>query len=98
MVNIAYLDVFAMTILGKITNKKALTIYTIAGAGILLSVILVSPVAYTWAQYQQQVAGNNSANLYTHKQYMNRYESTIPKINGSVNVVENIGNMFKQNA
>lgn len=82
MVNIVHLEVFAMTILGKITNKKALTIYTIAGAAILLSAILISPVAYTWAQYQQQLAGNNTANLYTHKQFINKYECTIPKING----------------
>lgn len=98
MVNILHLGMFAMTILGNITNKKALTIYAIVGAGILLSVVLASPVGYTWAQYQQQVASNNSMYPYTHKQYMDKYESTIPKINGSVNVVENIGEMFKQNA
>ena len=98
MVNIARFDVFAMTILGKITNKKALTIYTILGAGILLSLILASPVAYTWAQYQLHGAGNNSLYLDPQMQYMKRYESTIPKINGSVNIVDNIGEMFKQNA
>jgi uncharacterized membrane protein YkoI len=87
-----------MTILGKVTNKKALTIYTILGAGILLSVILASPVAYTWAQFQRHAPGNNSMYPYLQKQYMNRNESTIPKINGSVNVVENIGEMVKQNA
>jgi uncharacterized membrane protein YkoI len=98
MVNIARFDVFAMTILGKITNKKALTIYTILGAGILFSLILASPVAYTWAQYQLHGAGNNSLYLDPQMQYMKRYESTIPKINGSVNIVDNIGEMFKQNA
>ena len=87
-----------MTILGKMTNKKALTIYTILGAGILLSVILASPVSYTWAQFQQHAPGNNNMYPYLQKQYMNRNESTIPKINGSVNVVENIGEMVKQNA
>lgn len=99
MVNIFHLKMLAMTILEKITNKKALTIYAIVTVGILLSVTLASPVAYTSAQYQQQVAGNNNSIYpYTHKQTMNRYESAIPKINGSVNVVENIGEMFKQNA
>jgi uncharacterized membrane protein YkoI len=87
-----------MTILGNMANKKALTIYTILGAGILLSVILASSIANTWAQYQQQAPGNNSMYPYLQKQYMNRNESAIPKINGSVNVVENIGEMVKQNA
>ena len=98
MVNIVCFDVFAMTILGKITNRKALTISTILGAGILLSLILAYPVAYTWAQYQLRGAGNNSIYPNTQMQYMKRYESTIPKINGSVNIVDNIGEMFKQNA
>ena len=73
MVNIARFDVFAMTILGKITNKKALTIYTILGAGILLSLILASPVAYTWAQYQLHGAGNNSIYSNTQMQYMKMF-------------------------
>lgn len=98
MVNIVQFDVFAMTILGKITNKKALTIYSILGAGILLSLILVSPVAYTWAQYQLRGTSNNSIYPPIQNQYMNRIENTIPKINGSVNIVENIGEIFKQNA
>ncbi len=87
-----------MTKLGKIASKKAVTIYIIVGAGILMSALLISTVASTWAQYRQQVAVNDSINPNIHKQYMNGYDSTIPKINGSVNVVENIGNILKQNA
>lgn len=98
MVNIVCFDVFAMTILGKIVNRKSLTISTILGAGILLSLILASPVAYTWAQYQLHGAGNNSIYPNTQMQYLKKYESTIPKINGSVNIVNNIGEMLKQNA
>ncbi len=98
MVNIVCFDVFAMTILGKITNRKVLTISTITGAGILLSLILASPVAYTWAQYQIHGTSNNSIYPNTQMQYMKRYESAIPKINGSVNILNNIGEMFKQNA
>ncbi|HEY7079331.1 MAG TPA: PepSY domain-containing protein [Nitrososphaeraceae archaeon] len=81
-----------------ISSKKGLTIYAILGAGILLSAIFIaSPVASTWAQ---QLAGNNSNNNNNNNNnnaYMNQV-STIPKINGSVNVVENIKNMFKENA
>jgi hypothetical protein len=56
----------------------------IVGAGILLSALLISSVASTWAQYRQQVAVNDSINPNIHRQYMNGYDSTIPKINGSV--------------
>jgi uncharacterized membrane protein YkoI len=80
-----------MTTLRNIASKKGMTISAMLGAGILLSAIffVASSVASTWAQ--QQLAGNSSnAN-------MNQF-STIPKINGSVNVIENIKNMFKENA
>ena len=87
-----------MTKLGILANKKAMTIYVIVGAGILLSALLISSVASTWAQNRQQVAINGSMNPNFHKQYMNAHDSSIPKINGSVNVVENIGNILKQNA
>src|SRR6185503_12666015 len=86
-----------MTKLGILANKKAMTIYVIVG-GILLSALLISSVASTWAQNRQQVAINGSMNPNFHKQYMNAHDSSIPKINGSVNVVENIGNILKQNA
>jgi len=39
-----------MTKLGILANKKAMTIYVIVGAGILLSELLISSVASTWAQ------------------------------------------------
>ncbi|HEY7571423.1 MAG TPA: PepSY domain-containing protein [Nitrososphaeraceae archaeon] len=74
-----------------ISSKKGLTISAILGAGILLSAI-ASPVASTWAQ---QLTGNNSSN--NNNAYTNEL-STVPKINGSVKVIENIKNMFKENA
>ena len=82
-----------MTTLRNIASKKGLVISAILGAGILLSsIFIVSPAVYTLAQ--QQLGENKSSSS---NPYMNQL-STIPKINGSVNVVENIKNMFKENA
>ena len=83
-----------MTTLRKIASKKALTISAMLGAGILLSAILVaSPSTFTWAQ-QQMTANNSSSNpTYNHT---NQLGNPIPKINGSVNVVENIKDVFKE--
>jgi uncharacterized membrane protein YkoI len=83
-----------MTTLRKIASKKALTISAMLGAGILLSAMLVaSPSTFTWAQ-QQMTANNSSSNpTYNHT---NQLGNPIPKINGSVNVVENIKNVFKE--
>jgi uncharacterized membrane protein YkoI len=84
-----------MTISRKIANKKTMTISVILGAGILLSAIFVaSPLTLTWAQ--QQMAANNSGSNPPYG-YMNQFSNPIPKINGSVNIVENIKNVFKEN-
>lgn len=89
MVNILHIDLFAMTILGKMTNRKILIISVILGAGILLS-----PLTLLWAQ---QMAANKSASSNPPYSYMNQFGNPIPKINGSVNLVENIKNVFKEN-
>jgi uncharacterized membrane protein YkoI len=84
-----------MAKLRKIANKKTMTISVILGAGILLSAIFIaSPLTLTWAQ--QQMTANKSANNPPFG-YMNQISNPIPKINGSVNVVENIKNVFKEN-
>jgi uncharacterized membrane protein YkoI len=81
-----------MTTLRKMASKNALTISAMLGAGILLSAMLVpSPSTFTWAQ--QQMIANNSNSTYNHT---NQLGNPIPKINGSVNVVENIKNVFKE--
>src|SRR5215831_858980 len=83
-----------MTTLRKIANRKTLIISAILGAGILLSAMFVAyPLTLTWALQQMAANKSNSSN----NAYMNQF-STIPKINGSVNVIENIKNMFKENA
>jgi uncharacterized membrane protein YkoI len=83
-----------MTTLRKIASKKAMTISVILGAGILLSAMFVaSPLTFTWAQQQQMVA-NNSGSSNPPYGYMNQFSNPIPKINGSVNVVENIKTSF----
>jgi uncharacterized membrane protein YkoI len=87
-----------MTTLRKIANRKTMTISVILGAGILLSAIFIaSPLTLTWAQ-QQQMAANKSGSSNPPYGYMNQFSSNpIPKINGSVNIVENIKNVFKEN-
>jgi uncharacterized membrane protein YkoI len=91
MNNIAIVTVSSMTTSTKFTNKKIL-IPAILGIGILISAIfLIFPVAYTTAQRQQQMVTN------TNNTYMNAYSTTIPKINGSVNVGENIKTLLKEN-
>ena len=83
-----------MTTLRKMASKKALTISAMLGAGILLSAMLVaSPSTFTWAQ-QQMIANNSSSNPTDN--HTNQLGNPIPKINGSVNVVENIKNVFKE--
>ena len=83
-----------MTTLRKMASKKALTNSAILGAGILLSAMLVaSPSTFTWAQ--QQMTANNSSSPPTYN-HTNQLGNPIPKINGSVNVVENIKNVFKE--
>ena len=69
----------------KLVSKKVL-IPAILGIGILLSAIFVaSPLGNSWAQQQQQQRqpiGMNNTNI--------REYDTIPKINGSVSVEDNI--------
>ncbi|HEY9388069.1 MAG TPA: hypothetical protein VIP70_13590 [Nitrososphaeraceae archaeon] len=70
----------------KLVGKKVL-IPAILGIGVLLSAIFIAlPIAYTWAQ--QQTLTNNT--------YM-REQGTIPQINGSVSVKDNIKTFFKEN-
>src|SRR5919108_4445701 len=72
----------------KLVSKKVL-ILVILGTGVLLSAIFIaSPIAYTWAQQQQQALVNDT--------YM-RAQDTIPQINGSVSVKENIKNFLIEN-
>ena len=85
-----------MTTLRKMANRKILIISVILGAGILLSAIFIaSPLTLLWAQ--QQMAANKSGSSNLPYGYMNQISNSIPKINGSVNVVENIKNVFKEN-
>jgi uncharacterized membrane protein YkoI len=74
-----------MTTLEKFVNKKVMLVSAIVGVGILLSagIFTASPVGNLWAQ--QQMITNN-ASMY----------GNIPKINGSVNVGEQIKNFFKE--
>ena len=74
-----------MTTLEKFVNKKVMLVSAIVGVGILLSagIFTASPVGNLWAQ-QQMIT--NTASTY----------GNIPKINGSVNVGEQIKNFFKE--
>ena len=79
----------------KLVSKKVL-IPAILGIGILLSAIFVaSPLGNSWAQQQQQQqqqrqpTGMNNTNI--------REYDTIPKINGSVSVEDNIRSFLEEN-
>jgi uncharacterized membrane protein YkoI len=74
-----------MTTLEKFVNKKVMLVSAIVGVGILLSagIFTASPVGNLWAQ--QQMITNNASTY-----------GNIPKINGSVNVGEQIKNFFKE--
>ena len=84
MDNIVAFTFYTMTT-QKFVNRKVLLISAIAAAGILLSVGIFTawPSGNLWAQ-QQMMTRNDS--MY----------SNIPKINGSVNVGEQIKNFFKE--
>jgi uncharacterized membrane protein YkoI len=85
MNNIVALTVYTMTSLEKFVNKKVLLVSAIVVVGVLLSagIFTASPVGNLWAQ-QQMITNNDS--MY----------GNIPKINGSVNVGEQIKNFFKE--
>ncbi|MCD6037804.1 MAG: hypothetical protein K0S67_1692 [Nitrososphaeraceae archaeon] len=75
----------------KLVSKKVL-IPAILGIGILLSAIFVaSPLGNSWAQQQQQrqLTGTNNTNI--------REYDTVPKINGSVSVEDNIRSFLEEN-
>lgn len=77
----------------KLVSKKVL-ILAILGIGILLSAIFVaSPLGDSWAQQQQQQQrlpmGTNNTNIHEY--------GTISKINGSVNVEDNIRSFLEEN-
>jgi hypothetical protein len=73
----------------KLVNKKVL-IPAILGIGILLSAIFVaSSLGNSWAQQQRLPMGTNNTNI--------REYDTIPKINGSVNVEDNIRSFLAEN-
>ena len=85
MINIVALTVYTMTSLEKFLDKKVLLLSAIVVVGILLSagIFTASPVGNLSAQ-QQMITKNDS--MY----------GNIPKINGSVNVGEQLKNLFKQ--
>src|SRR5918995_50762 len=73
----------------KLVSKKML-ILAILGIGILLSAIFVaSPLANSWAQQQRLPMGTNNTNI--------REYGTLSKINGSVNVEDNIRSFLAEN-
>ena len=73
----------------KLVSKKVL-IPAILGIGIILSTIFVaSLLGNSWAQQQRQPTGMNNTNI--------REYDTIPKINGSVSVEDNIRSFLKEN-
>jgi uncharacterized membrane protein YkoI len=76
---------YTMTTPQKIANSKVMLVSAIVAAGILLSagILTFSPTAKLWAQ--QQMITNNTSTF-----------SNIPKITGSVNVGEQIKNIFKE--
>jgi len=84
MNNIVTLTIYTMTSLEKFVNKKVLLVSAIVVVGILSAgIFIASPVGNLWAQ-QQMITKNDS--MY----------GDIPKINGSVNVGEQLKNFFKQ--
>ena len=73
----------------KLVSKKVL-ILPILGIGILLSAIFVaSSVGNSWAQQQRLPMGTNNTDI--------REYDTIPKINGSVSVEDNIRSFLEEN-
>ncbi len=75
-----------MTTLEKIVNKKVMLVSAIVVVGILLSAVVftASPLGHLSAQ---PIVTNNNYSMH----------DNIPKINGSINVGEQIKNLFKEN-
>jgi hypothetical protein len=72
----------------KLLRKKVLIPVTL-GIGVLASAIFIaSPIAYTWGQQQEQTLVNDT--------YV-RAQDTIPQINGSVSVKDNIKDFLIEN-
>ena len=75
-----------MTKSTKFVSKKIL-IPAVLGVGILMSAIFVAwPLGNSWAQRQDMVTNNT----------MMKGPFNLPKINGSVNVVDNMKNFLKE--
>jgi len=76
-----------MTTVKKIVNKKLILASAIIGTGILLSaaILMASPFGYLWAQ--QQMITNSNISMH----------DNMPKINGSINVGQQLKNFFKEN-
>ncbi|HJU79082.1 MAG TPA: hypothetical protein VJ599_05910 [Nitrososphaeraceae archaeon] len=79
-------DSLSMPILKKITNKKVVLSSVIVGVGVLFLVTIyaVSPLGQLSAQ--QMVMNGNFSKL-----------ETVPRINGSINVGQEIKNFFNEN-
>lgn len=79
-------DSLSMAILKKITNKKVVLSSVIVGVGVLFLVTIyaVSPLGQLSAQ--QMVMNGNFSKL-----------ETVPRINGSINVGQEIKNFFNEN-
>ena len=70
----------------KFVSKKVLVL-AILGMGILMSAIFIAwPLGNSWAQRQDMVTNNT----------LMRGPINLPKINGSVNVVDNLKNFLKE--
>jgi uncharacterized membrane protein YkoI len=78
---------YPMTILKKIVNNKIILSSAIIGVGILFLAIIhaASPLGYLSAQQQMVM----NSNISTH--------DSLPKINGSINMSQELKNFFKEN-
>ena len=74
-----------MTTLKKIVNKEIMLVSAIVVAGILLSAVVFTASPLGQLSAQQMVTNNLSM------------QDNIPKINGSINVGQQIKNLFKEN-
>jgi uncharacterized membrane protein YkoI len=75
-----------MTTIKKIINKEVMLVSAIVIAGILLSAVVFTSSPLGQLSAQQMVTNNNLS-----------MQDNIPKINGSINVGQQIKNLFKEN-